>query len=85
MGLANVTRTIHTSAMTLKNAALLALIGMILLTVLRAGKLIADILNTVRGLVPPLTLLSSVICAFACLSVAIFFYVFHKAQSPGPR
>jgi hypothetical protein len=43
---------IHTPAMTLKNAALLALIAMILLTALRVGKLISDILNAVRGLVP---------------------------------
>jgi len=76
---------IHTPAMTLKNAALLALIAMILLTALRVGKLISDILNAAQGLVPAVTLLSSLIYAFACITVAIFFYVFYRAQSGSPR
>jgi hypothetical protein len=48
--------------MTLKNAALLALIGTILLTALLLWKFV-------------------LIYAFGCLSVAVFFYVFHRAQS----
>ena len=67
--------------MALKNAALLALIGTILITALGVGQLILDILNAVRGLIPAMKLLSSFIYAFACFSLAMFFYSFHKAQS----
>ena len=81
-GLVNATDTLHTPVMTLKNAALLALIGMILLTALRVGKLIFDVVNAVRGLVPALTLLSSLIYAFACFSVAVFFYLFFLSGHP---
>jgi len=38
-------------------------------------------LNTVQGLVPTLTLFSPFIYAFACFSVAVFFCLFHRAQS----
>jgi hypothetical protein len=65
-------------AMTLKNAALLALIGTILITAL----LVWDfVLKVLRGLIPATMLFSSFIYAFACFSVAVFFYVFHRAQS----
>ena len=67
--------------MTLKNAALLALIGTILITVLLVWRFVDNFLNVLRGLVPAVTLFSSLIYAFACLSVAVFFYVFHRAQS----
>ena len=71
--------------MTLKNAALLALIGTILITALVVGQLIFDILNAVRGLIPAMKLLSSFIYAFGCFTVALFFYVFHGAQSGSPK
>jgi hypothetical protein len=67
--------------MTLKNAALLALIGTILATVLLVWDLIFNVLNVLRGLVPAVTLFSSLIYAFGAFSVAVFFFVFHKAQS----
>ena len=67
--------------MTLKNASLLALIGTILVTALLAWDLILNVLNVGRGLVPAVILLSSLIHAFGVFSVAVFFYVFHKAQS----
>jgi hypothetical protein len=67
--------------MTLKNAALLALIGTILITALLIWDLIFNLLNVMRGLVPAMMLLSSLIYAFGALSVAVFFFVFHKAQS----
>ena len=66
--------------MTLKSAALLALIGTILGTALLLWTFVFDVVNVLRGLVPLLTLFSSFIYAFACLSVAVFFYVFHRAQ-----
>ena len=64
--------------MTLKNAALLALIGTILATV---GTFVVIVINVLRGLAPAVMLFSWFIYAFACFSVAVFFYVFHRAQS----
>jgi hypothetical protein len=67
--------------MTLKNAALLALIGTILATVLLVSTFVMTVLNVLRGLAPPLMLFPWFIYAFAAFSVAVFFYVFQKAQS----
>jgi len=74
-------RCVHTSNMALKNAALFALIGTLLLTILLVAAFILDVLNVVRGLIPATRMLSSLIHAFAALAVTVFFYVFHKAQS----
>jgi hypothetical protein len=68
--------------MTLKNAALLALIGTILVTALLAWDFISDVLNVVQGLVPAVKLFSSLIYAFGAFSVAVFFYV---SALPGER
>ncbi len=67
--------------MTLKNAALLALIGMILLTILLAADCIVSVTGFVRGVVSAAAMLASLIRVFASLSLAVFFYVFHKAQA----
>jgi len=67
--------------MTLKNASFLALIGTILVTLLLCWDLILNVLNVAQGLVPPVILFSSLIYAFGALSVAVFFFVFHKTQS----
>ncbi len=67
--------------MTLKNAALLALVGTILITALLVWDLVFNVLNVLRGLVPAMLLFSSFIHAFGALTVAVFFFVFHKAQS----
>jgi len=72
---------VHTPAMTLKNAALLALIGTILMTVFLVWTFVFNFLNVLRGLVPAVMLFSSFIYAFGCFSVAVFFYMFHRAQS----
>jgi hypothetical protein len=66
---------------TLKNAALLALIGTVLMTVLLVWNFVFNFLNLLRGLVPAVMLFSSFIYAFGCFSVMVFFYVFHRAQS----
>ncbi|MGD1097007.1 MAG: hypothetical protein ABSB35_34085 [Bryobacteraceae bacterium] len=66
--------------MTLKNAALLAVIGTVLVTVLLVWDFIFSLLNVMRGLIPAVTLFSSIIYAFGALTVAVFFFVFHKAQ-----
>ena len=66
--------------MTLKNASFLALIGTILVTVLLASDFVVNVLNVGRGLVPAVMLFTSLIYTFSAFSVAVFFFVFHKAQ-----
>jgi hypothetical protein len=67
--------------MSLKNAAFLALVGTSLVTILLIAILIGDALAAVRGLIPVMRLLTSLIYAFASLSVVLFLYAFHKAQA----
>jgi len=78
---ADVTGNVDTPTMTLKSAALLALVGTILMTVLLVWNFVFSFLNLLRGLVPAVMLFSSFIYAFGCFSVMVFFYVFHRAQS----
>jgi hypothetical protein len=66
--------------MTLKTAALLALFGTILMTVLLVWSFVLTFLNVLRDLVPAVTLFQSFIYAFGCFTVTVFFYVFHRAQ-----
>jgi len=66
--------------MTLKNAAFLALIGTALLAILLIFDLIRDVSGVAEGVIPAMRLLTSLIYAFAGLTVAVFFYVFHNAQ-----
>ena len=67
--------------MTLRNAALLALMGTILTTALLAFHLVLNVLNVVRGLAPAVVLFSSLIYTFASFTLAVFFFVYHKSQS----
>jgi hypothetical protein len=67
--------------MTLKNAALLALVGTIVMTVLLAWNFVSNVLNVLRGVEAPVVLFASFIYAFGCFSVMVFVYVFHRAQS----
>jgi len=71
----------YASTMTLKNAALLALAGIGLLTILLLAQLIVDILAVARGVTPALRLLTSLIHVFASVSVLVFFWVFLKGQA----
>src|SRR5467141_4091774 len=71
-GVAADTGKVHTPTMTLKSAALLALIGTILITILLVWTFVSDLVNVLRGLVPALTLFSTLIYAFACFTVAVF-------------
>jgi hypothetical protein len=75
------TADVHTPSMTLKNAALLALIGTILMTALLVWSFVLTLLNVLRDLVPAVTLFQSFIYAFGCFSVMVFFYLFHRTQS----
>jgi hypothetical protein len=67
--------------MTLKNAAFLALIGLTLLSVLLLADFITAVLGVMRDVIPVMALLKSLVYTFASVSLALFFYVFHKAQS----
>jgi hypothetical protein len=80
-GVADDTVNAHTPIMTLKNAALLALIGTILMTALLVWTFVFNVLNALRGVAPAVTMFSSFIYAFGCFSVAVFFYLFHRAQA----
>ena len=74
------TPSIHTPSMPLKNAALLALIGTIVMTVLLVWNFVSNVLNVLRGVDAPVVLFASFIYAFGCLTVMVFFFVFHRAQ-----
>ncbi len=66
--------------MTLKTAASLALVGMVLLTLLTAADFIISVSGVLRGIVPAMTLLMSLIHFFTSFAVTVFFWVFHRAQ-----
>ena len=66
--------------MNLKNAAFLALVGTLLLTILLAMGFINDVMGVARGIIPPVKLLVSLIETFAGVSVVLFFYVVHRRQ-----
>ena len=66
--------------MSLKNAAFLALIGMILLTVLVLVGFIRDLSGVLNGFIPAARVLTSLIYLFAALTVTLFFYAFYKRE-----
>ncbi len=66
--------------MTLKNAALLALIGTIFMTALLVWVFVSNVVNVLRGVDAPVVLFASFIYAFGCFTVLVFFFVFHRAQ-----
>ena len=76
MTLANV----HTPTMTLKGAALLALIGTVLITAFLIWTFVFHFLNVLRGVEPAVVLFSALVYAFACFTLAVFFFVFHRSQ-----
>lgn len=67
--------------MSLKTAAFLALVGMILLTLLLAADFINTFLGVMRDLIPVMALFRALVYLLASLSLAVFLYVFHKTQS----
>ena len=71
----------HTQTMSVKNAALLAMIGTAMLTILLLWKLVNNLLALMRGLIPATVFFSSLIFAFAAVTVVVFFYIFHRRQS----
>jgi hypothetical protein len=67
--------------MSLKNAAFLALIGMIVLTVLMLFDFVSDVSADLQGLIPAVRVLRSAIYLFASLTVAVFFFASYKHGS----
>jgi uncharacterized protein YaaW (UPF0174 family) len=67
--------------MSLKNAALFALVGMTLLSVVLAAGFIRDLSAFLGGVVAALELLKSGIYLLASLAVALFLYVSYRAQA----
>jgi len=65
----------------LKSAAFLALVAMILLTVLVLAGFIRDVSSVINGLIPAVRVVASLIYLFASLSVSVFFWVFYKRQT----
>jgi hypothetical protein len=66
--------------MTLKRAAALALIGMILLTIRVAADFIKIVLGVARDLIPTLALVRSLIYVLASVTLTVFLYVFYRDQ-----
>lgn len=66
--------------MNLKTASFLALIGTILSTVLLVYDFILGVVHVLDGLVPVTTVITTGIYAFASLTVAVFFFVFHRGS-----
>ena len=64
--------------MNLKTASFLAMIGTLLVTILLVYRFVMDALNAASGLIPAVTLFSSLIYSFAALTVTLFFFAFHK-------
>ena len=79
--LANPAASNHTPLMSLKNAALLAWIAMLLLSILIVANLITTVLGVMRDVTPANALFASLIHTFASLSALLFFYVFYRGQS----
>lgn len=67
--------------MNLRSASFSALVGMILLTILVTLNFVRDISALAAGAISAMTFLTSLIHLLASLSLAVFFFVFHRAQS----
>ncbi|HEX3322247.1 MAG TPA: hypothetical protein VHR84_16190 [Terriglobales bacterium] len=66
--------------MTLKSAALLAFIGMVVITAYLTWTFVVKVLHVLQGTEPPVVLFSSLIYAFGCFTLALFLFKFHKAE-----
>jgi hypothetical protein len=67
--------------MSLKSAAFLASIGMLLLTIVLAVGFVRDLSGLLAGTIALITPLLSLVHLLASLGVAVFLLVFYKAQS----
>jgi predicted membrane-bound spermidine synthase len=65
----------------LRNAALFAIVGTLLWTILLASQLINAIAGMARGIVAAAAVVTSLIHFVAVLSLLIFFFTYHRSQS----
>ncbi len=65
----------------LRNAALFAVVGTLLWTILLAFEFINAVSGMARGIVADAVVLTSLIHFVAVLSLLIFFFAFHRSQS----
>ena len=65
--------------MTPKNAALLAFLGTLLLTILVTFDFVNTVSGVLRDIVPVMALVRSLIYLLASVTVTVFFYIFYKA------
>ena len=70
----------YTASMNLKNAAFLALIGMLLLALVDAVDFFRDLSLLGQGAIAGVSILSSAIHLFASLTLALFLFVFLRVQ-----
>jgi hypothetical protein len=61
--------------MTLKSAALLALVGTVLMTALLLWTFVSNVVNVLRSVDAPVVLLSSSIYSFGCFTDGVLFRV----------
>ena len=66
--------------MNLKSAAFLAMVGTVVLTLMLAVALVEDLSNNIAGLIPLIAVIKDLIFTFVALTLAIFFFAFHKGQ-----
>jgi len=66
--------------MTLKNAALLAFIGMLLLTLVYTVSFIDNLAAFLRGAIAAVAFVTSLIHLLASIGLTVFLYVFHRSQ-----
>ncbi len=66
--------------MSIKSAALFALIGMLFLTIVVAFDFIDVVIGISGGIVPALAFFRALIYLLASLSLLVFFFVFHNRQ-----
>lgn len=66
--------------MTLKNAAILAFAGTVLISALLIWNLVFDFIGVVRSLLPAARLFAAFIYAFGAVTVTVFFFVFQRRQ-----
>jgi hypothetical protein len=67
--------------MTTKAASFLAFIGTLLIAILLTWTFVSHLLNVLRNVEAPVVIFAWFIYAFGSITLAIFFFVFHRSQS----
>jgi predicted neutral ceramidase superfamily lipid hydrolase len=67
--------------MALKNAAFWAFVGTLLVAALLIENFVVDAVAALRGLIPAMRIFSSLIYAFASVTMTVFFFVFYRNRA----